>query len=226
MASINSLPAELLEYVLQNLCMKDLLLDQRVCRQWRQVIKRSPHLRRIMFLGFVPSTWLSTTELSRFVHDNDNASSPPDERRRSQASLNEKEQDDDGRDAVHKLVKPLSGPAVLFNPVFPSEEDVIRMSTTQFRTKLSTADSWLDMYLTQMPCSQVEATIYWKRSPASGFRIFGRRTSDDTATCVVKVLKPDGVRAKDVLSAARACQVCDFKKWQRIDIRVPGVVRG
>lgn len=226
MASIHSLPAELLEYILQNLSMKDLLLDQSVCRQWRQIIRRSPHLQRIMFLGFVPSTRLSTIELARFVHDNKNASGTTEQKRKSQANLDEKEQDRDERKVVQTLVKPLSGPAVSFNPIFPSEGDVIRMKTAQFRTKLSSTESWLDMYLTQTPCSQVEATVYWKQSSASGFRMFGRRASDDTATCVIKVVQPKGVRARHVLSAARACQVCDMKKWQRIDIRVPGVVRG
>ncbi|KAF2165124.1 hypothetical protein M409DRAFT_24512 [Zasmidium cellare ATCC 36951] len=226
MASISSLPAELLGYILEHLSMKDLLLDQRVCRQWRQVIKQSPHLQRLMFLGFVPSTRLSPTELSRFVHDNKHASGPSTEKQKSQASLNEKEHLDEDQDAVDNPAKSPSGPVVSFNPVFPSEGEVIRMRTMQFRAKLSSAESWLNMYLTQMPCSHVEATVYWKRSSASGFRIFGRKTSDDTATCLVNVEKANGVRARDVLSAARDCQVCDIKKWQRIDIRVPGIVRG
>lgn len=226
MVSINSVPAELLEYILQHLSMKDLLLDQRVCRQWRQLIRRSPLLQRIMFLGFVPSKRQPTTKLSAFVHDNKNDSGPCQNRKKSQASLNEKEVSSDDLEAVDALVKPYSGPVVMFNPIFPSEGDVIRMKTTQLRTKLSSTESWLDMYLTQMPCSEVEATVYWKQSSATGFQMFGRRAADDTATCVVKVSNPRGTRARDVLSAARACQVRDIKKWQRIDIRVPGVVRG
>lgn len=179
-----------------------------------------------MFMGFVPSTELSRTQLSAFVHDNKNDSGSSHNRQKSQSSLNQKEKLGDRLSAVDALAKPISGPVVLFNPIFPSEGDVIRMKTTQFRTKLSSTESWLDMYLTQMPCSQVEATVYWKQSSAIGFRMFGRRASDDTATCVVNVPNPRGVRARDVLSAARDCQSCDIKKWQRIDIRVPGVLRG
>lgn len=179
-----------------------------------------------MFLGFVPSTTRPTTELSTFVYDNKDDFGAFDERKTSQASLNEKEDYSDDLDVVGALAKPISGPVVWFNPIFPSEGDVIRLKTQQFRTKLSSTESWLDMYLTQVPCSQVEATVYWKQSSAIGFRMFGRRASDDTVTCVVKVSNSRGVRARDVLSAARACQACDIKKWQRIDIRVPGVVRG
>ncbi|EME77441.1 uncharacterized protein MYCFIDRAFT_85123 [Pseudocercospora fijiensis CIRAD86] len=41
--------AELLEHILKFLSMKDLLLDQRVCKQWRDVIKQSPELQQNLF---------------------------------------------------------------------------------------------------------------------------------------------------------------------------------
>ena len=44
--------AELLESILHNLPTKDLLLAQRVCRQWKQAIERSPKLQRALF--FLP----------------------------------------------------------------------------------------------------------------------------------------------------------------------------
>lgn len=224
MPSIQSLPAELLDSILQNLSMQDLLLDQRVCKQWHQVIKQSPRLQRNIFLGFVPSRELSEAELSRFVHDNTRTPRPSSSRQYGQVKLEAKQGQGKEGHATSPASTHSSGPIVNFNQVFPSEGDVIRMMTMQFRTKPQSGDSWLDMYLTQPPCSQAEATVYFKRSSGSGFRIFGRKS--DTATCVVRVVKANGVRARDILEAARESPASKTEKWQRIDICVPGVVHG
>jgi hypothetical protein len=115
---------------------------------------------------------------------------------------------------------------VLFNPIFPSEENTIRFLTSQFQEKESSKASWLDMYLTQPPCTYVHVTVYYtkqlRRSMMTGWRI----KSSGTGIYLVEVRREGGVRARDVLEDARRCTPAkDVVQWHRIDMFVPGVVK-
>ena len=210
MARIQDLPAELLESILQYLPMQDLLLDQRVSRYWRDIIQSSPQLRRQTFLGFVSAGHVTDNELSRFVCNN----------KTPVASICESSASSDSSSLSSSQTSNSS--MVHFNPVFPSQGDIIRTRTSQFREKPESNKSWLEMYLTQPPCRFAEATVYYTKS--KGFMVWDRRSSD-TEVCTVQIVRPCGVRARDVLETVRQLPVGKAKKWQRIDIRVPGVER-
>ncbi|KAK4632360.1 hypothetical protein CLAFUR4_02831 [Fulvia fulva] len=211
MAQIHDLPSELLESILQYLPMRDVLLNQRVSIHWRDLIQTSPQLRRQTFLGFVPVKKVTNNNLSSFVC---NHKSPAASFCGSSITSENPVSTTSSKASTSSLVH--------FNPVFPAEGDIIRMRTSQFRGKPESTKSWLDMYLTQPPCRLAEATVYYTKS--RGLIAWGRRSSD-TEVRAVQVVRSCGVRARDVLETVRRLSVGSTKKWQRIDIRVPGVER-
>ena len=220
---------ELLETVLLNLEMRELLRIQRVSRHWQALIQTSPSLQRKMFLGFVPQTG----DLSRFVYDN---SHPPADSATTAPHLIVKGVP--GRD-IFSITNPSTASLgvlpeapdeplkqVVFNSVFPSEGQTIRMQTSQFRVKSDARESWLDMYLTQMPCNEAHVGLYFirKREWTSRFGLV--RRSDEPVVLQVSVRREEGVKARDVLETLRSsCGAEDVRRWQRIDIRIPGVVK-
>lgn len=223
---------ELLESILLPLDMRELLRIQRVSRRWQAVIQQSPSLQRKMFLGLVPQTG----DLSRFVYDNshpqaDSAATAPhlmtkgvpgreifSIRNPSTASLGVLPEASGEDEAESKQLN--------FNPVFPSEDQTIRMQTSQFRVKSDARESWLDMYLTQMPCNEAHVGLYFirKREWTSRFGLV--RRSDEPVVLQISIRRHEGVRARDVLETLRSsCGAEDVRRWQRIDIRIPGVVK-
>lgn len=221
---------ELLEMILLHLEMRDLLRIQRVSKHWKAVLKNSPSLQRKMFLGFVPK---STRDFSQFVYNNSGHRDPATE-------------------APHLITKGVPGRDILattshpstaslgilpealdeglkqlhFNPVFPSEGQIIRLRTSQFRVKSESPESWLDMYFTQMPCREVHVGLYFirKREWTSRFGLL--RRSDEPVVLQVSIRRDAGVKAREVLETLRgSCGAEDVRRWQRIDIRVPGVAK-
>ena len=223
---INVLSVELLENIFATLSMLDLLRIRRVCKHWREVVRSSPNLQRATFHGFVPSGPLSPEQLSRFVCNNagnirtsfDNRALAMSAPSSSVTSLINSEKE--GKELSIEIER--LAPTVRFNPLFPSQGNILRTRTKQFREPVTSSSSWLDMYLTQPPCNYAVATVYHKQSSPGSFRRWARRDAD-TGICVIAISRPEGVRARDVLKAARESKI-EMKKWQRIDIHVPGVV--
>lgn len=207
---------ELLEIVLMHLEMKDLLRIQRVSQQWRTVITTSPNLLRRMFLGFVPKTG----KLSQSVYDNN---SKPESA--CHAPITSK-----GVPGRHLLngtsdVRPAfdqSPQHIQFNPVFPSDGRIVRLRTAQFRAKLDCKESWLDMFFTQDPCTEMQVGLYFirKREWMSRFGLI--RRSDEPVVLTMMVRRDTGVRARDILESLRRACSEDVQRWQRIDICAPG----
>ncbi|CAK4031095.1 hypothetical protein AC578_394 [Lecanosticta acicola] len=228
MAPINELSVELLESIFAYLSMLELLRIRRVSKYWQEVIRCSSQLSRKTFHGFVPSDALSPEELTRFVCDNArNGRSSLDRQgiAMSVPSSSVTSLIDSEKPCPELSVEPTKlAPAVRFNPVFPSQGNIMRTRTKQFREPLTSSSSWLDMYLTQPPCNYAIATVYHKQGSPNFFRRWARRDAD-TGTCIVEVMRPQGVRARDVLEAAKAAQdsKIEIKKWRRIDIYIPGV---
>jgi hypothetical protein len=221
MATIQALETtELLEIVLLHLSLKDIFCVQRVCRAWREAILYSPQLQQLTFLGRGPRQLPRTkTVRNNSVYDERNATR--EERMKSDAMPVSVRLNDGTTRA-----KPVIYTEVAFNPVFPSEENVIRFLTTQLQTTQYSNPSWLDMYLTQPPCSYVYVTVYYtKQRPRSMFTGW-RIKSSPTGKYLVEVRREDGVKARDILAEARRCSSAkDVVQWHRIDMFVPGVVK-
>ncbi|KAI5367910.1 Putative F-box-like domain superfamily protein [Septoria linicola] len=217
---------ELLEGVLLHLDMRDLLRVQRVSMHWQAVIKTSPTLQRKQFLGFVPKSG----NLSRFVYDNhrDPNAAACITARMSGKGFTMGGIPESPSTASLGVLPEVPGEEqipVQFNPVFPCDGQTIRMQTSQFRTKPDAIESWLDMYVTQMPCSDVHVGLYYVRKREWKSRFGLIRRSDEPVIVYVPVHSQTGVRARDVLEAlAGACSE-DPRRWQRIDIRVPWTTR-
>lgn len=216
---------ELLESILLHLDMLELLRAQKVCKHWRDVLRKSPELQRRTFRGFVPQTG----DLSKFVHNNivqmEGPIPLPDPAMVLRAA---KRQLGLAIDATKDSDR--SELTALFNPVFASVGNVIRLKTAQFRTPVETHQSWLDMYLTQPPTSCVHITLYYTSTQTYYRKILfrvSRRTHKTTATYNIVLKRAEGIRARDVLTELTKTVLHggDSNDWQRIDIQVPGVVR-
>ncbi|KXT05894.1 hypothetical protein AC578_394 [Pseudocercospora eumusae] len=216
---------ELLESILLHMDMLELLRVQRVCRHWRDVLQRSPQLQRRTFLGFVPRTG----DLSKFVYSNFVAMegsvtlpgpSPAEPLICGAPRIT----------SARNMLDPTKKRAVHFNPVFPSLDNVIRLSTAQFRTPLESRQSWFDMFLTRPPTSCVHITLYYTFNRTYCRKILfhvSRRAHKTTATYNLVLKRAEGIRARDVLTELKktALQGADSNDWQRIDIQIPGVAR-
>lgn len=220
MVSIEFLSVELVENILVFLPMHDLYLVRRVCKIWGDIIAESPQLQRRMFL---PNRCHSR-QLSLVVHNNIDSATESRTSSKNQA-LGTFVEEKSGTTSIHIREPKSRNHIVHFNPVFPSERGLMRTRTKQFREPPESCSSWLEMYLTQPPCDYAEMSIYFKpRSPKSFIGWLEKRKSD-TAQCIAKVRRPQGVRARDVFEEARKLNIGDVRKWQRIDIWFPGTVR-